>query len=223
MTKSELLKTISEAIIMGDSGDAADAVSQAIAAAVEPFEILNDGLMAGATIVGEMFEAGEAFLPELMLAGRAMKAAMVALEPTLKELQAAGGTGPSNQGVIVIATVHSDIHDIGKNIVSNIMTASGFEVHDLGVDVPLKEIISRAREFNADIIACSALLTTSMPFLRDLVDLIDAMGERERFKIIVGGAPVTQEFAQEIGSDGTASNAFDAIPLAQSLVKGKIS
>jgi methylmalonyl-CoA mutase cobalamin-binding domain/chain len=118
-----------------------------------------------------------------------------------------------------MATVKTDIHDIGKNIVASMLTASGFQVHDLGVDVPIKRIIATAQEVNANIIGCSALLTTSMPFMRDLVDLLQAMGERQRFKVMVGGASVTPEFVEKIGADGTAQNAIKAVQLAQHLIR----
>jgi methylmalonyl-CoA mutase cobalamin-binding domain/chain len=144
------------------------------------------GLMAGADVVGKKFEKGEYFLPQLMLAGRALKAAMAVVEPVLKAHYATSGTAGAGV-IVVIATVQTDIHDIGKNIVSSMLTASGFEVHDLGVDVPIKSIIAKAQEVNANIIACSALLTTSMPFMRDLINLLEAMGVRSRFKVIVGG------------------------------------
>ena len=126
-----------------------------------------------------------------------------------------------NTGTAVVATVKSDIHDIGKNMVASLLTASGFEVTDLGVDVPIKEIIAKAQELDADIIGCSALLTTSMPFLRDLIDLLDAMGERDRFIVMVGGASVTPEYAAHIKADGTAPNAMDAVKEARRLIRAK--
>ena len=122
-------------------------------------------------------------------------------------------------GVVVIATIQTDIHDIGKNIVSSMLSASGFEVHDLGVNVPIKTIIATAQEVDANIIALSALLTTTMPFMRDLIELLEAMGERQRFKVMVGGASVTPEFAESIGADGTTSNAVKAVQMAQQFIR----
>jgi methylmalonyl-CoA mutase cobalamin-binding domain/chain len=183
--------------------------------------ILNDGLMAGADVVGQRFERGIFFLPQLMLTGRALKAAMAIIEPRLQERYAQDGGNKADTGVVVMATVKTDIHDIGKNIVASMLTASGFQVHDLGVDVPIKRIIATAQEVNANLIGCSALLTTSMPFMRDLVHLLDAMGERERFKVMVGGASVTPEFADKIGADGTAQNAVKAVQLAQRLIRAQ--
>ncbi len=213
------LERLKQTIIDGDDKEFAQATVDALEAGVDPLAILNDGLMAGADVVGKKFETGEYFLPQLMLAGRALKAAMVVVEPILQEKYAEDPSVQSDTGVVVMATVQTDIHDIGKNIVGSMLTASGFQVHDLGVDVPIKTIIAKAQEVNADIIGCSALLTTSMPFMRDLIDLLGAMGERERFKVMVGGASVTPAFAERIGADGTAPNAVQAVQLAQNLIR----
>jgi len=218
MTSEKYLEQIKGSIIEGDREAAPRATEEALAAGVDPLDILNEALMAGAVVVGERFESGEYFLPELMLTGRALKAAMAVLEPSLQALYAENPDLQKQPGIVVIATVHRDIHDIGKNMVSSMMTAYGFDVHDLGVDVPIKTILSKAKEVNADIIACSALLTTSMPIMRDLLKLMEATGDREHFKVMVGGAPVTPEFAKEIGADGTAENAVAAVQLAQQLI-----
>jgi corrinoid protein of di/trimethylamine methyltransferase len=218
MTSEGYLEEIKESIIAGDREAAPQLTRNALADGVNPMDILNEGLMAGADVVGDRFESGEYFLPELMLTGRALKAAMAVLEPSLQTLFDTNPDLQRKAGIVVIATVHRDIHDIGKNMVSSMMTAYGFEVHDLGVDVPIKTILSKAKEVNADIIACSALLTTSMPIMRDMVKLMEATGDRERFKVLVGGAPVTPEFAKEIGADGTAENAVAAVQLAQQLI-----
>jgi len=218
MTGEEYLEEIKESIVAGDREAAPRATEEALAAGVDPLDILNEALMAGADEVGVRFETGEYFLPELMLTGRALKAAMAVLEPSLQALYAENPDLQKQPGIVVIATVHRDIHDIGKNMVSSMMTAYGFEVHDLGVDVPVKTILNKAKEVNADIIACSALLTTSMPIMRDMLKLMEATGDRQRFKVMVGGAPVTPEFAKEIGADGTAENAVTAVQLAQQLI-----
>lgn len=221
MTDAEYLDEIKDIIVDGDDEAAQRVTEEALTAGVDPLDILNDGLMAGAGVVGERFETGEYFLPELMLTGRALKAAMTVLEPRLKERYAENPELQKQSGTVVIATVHRDIHDIGKNMVSSMLTASGFEVHDLGVDVPVKNILNKAREVDADIIACSALLTTSMPIMRDLLQLLDATSERDQFKVMIGGAPVTPEYAGEIGADGTAENAVAAVQLAQRLIDEK--
>jgi corrinoid protein of di/trimethylamine methyltransferase len=215
------LEDVKEAIIDGDDKFAASATQEALQADIDPLAILNDGLMAGADVVGQRFERGIFFLPQLMLTGRALKAAMAIIEPQLQARYAEDGGNKSDTGVVVMATVKTDIHDIGKNIVASMLTASGFQVHDLGVDVPIKRIIATAQDVNANIIGCSALLTTSMPFMRDLVGLLEAMGERQRFKVMVGGASVTPEFAEKIGSDGTAQNAVKAVQLAQRLIRAQ--
>lgn len=219
MSKEEQIEIIKKTIIDGDDNASTKECQKALDMGIDALDILNDGLMAGADVVGVRFEKGEFFLPQLMLAGRALKAAMKVIEPELEAAYARGEGGEKDTGVVVIATVQTDIHDIGKNIVSSMLTASGFEVHDMGVDVPIKSIISKAKEVNASIIACSALLTTSMPFLRDLINLLDAMGERNKYKVMVGGASVSQEYAEMIGADGTAPNAVQAVKLAQNFIR----
>lgn len=221
MAPEEHLEAVRQAIVDGDEERAVEATRAALSASADPLAILNDGLMAGADVVGQRFETGEYFLPELMLTGRALKSAMAVLEPALKEKYAERPDLSANPGVVVMATVEGDIHDIGKNMVSSMFTAYGFEVHDMGVDVPVKSIIAKAKEVRADIIACSALLTTSMPVMRDLAALLKAMDERENFILMVGGAPVTPAFAKEIGADGTAPNAVQAAQLAQELMRSK--
>ncbi len=219
MDPTNHLEQIKQAIIDGDDQASVSATEAALEAQVDPLAILNDGLMAGADVVGRRFEIGEYFLPQLMLAGRALKAAMAVVEPSLQARYASEPETRSDTGVVVMATVQTDIHDIGKNIVSSMLTASGFKVIDLGVDVPIKTIIAQAQEVNANLIGCSALLTTSMPFMRDLINLLEAMGERDRFKVMVGGASVTPEFSERIGADGTAQNAVKAVQLAQQLIR----
>jgi corrinoid protein of di/trimethylamine methyltransferase len=221
LTEEEFLDEIKEIIVDGDDEAAAEVTEEALSAGIDPMAILNKGLKAGADVVGERFETGEFFLPQLMLTGRALKAAMAVLEPSLQAAYAANPDLQKQSGTVVIGTVHRDIHDIGKNMVSSMLTASGFEVHDLGVDVPIKTMLAKARDVNADIIACSALLTTSMPVMRDLLKLLEATGERGQFKVIVGGAPVTTTYAEEIGADGTAENAIAAVQLAQRLISEK--
>jgi corrinoid protein of di/trimethylamine methyltransferase len=216
-TDTQALEKVRQAIIDGESDDAREFTQQALLAGLDAMQVLNEGLMAGADYVGQKFETGEFFLPELMLTGRALKAAMQILTPVLEAQD--GGRGHSHAGVVVMATIQTDIHDIGKNMVASMLTASGFQVIDLGVDVPVKEIVNRAKAENADLIACSALLTTSMPYMRDLLGLMEAMGERQRFKVMVGGASVTPEFCASIGADGTAPNALEAVKLAKQLVQ----
>ena len=216
MAENELIQQIAEAVLDGDTDAATEATQAALDAGVDPMTVLNEGLMGGADEVGKRFEAGEYFLPELMLAGRALKAAMEVVKPVL--LEKYSGADSKMKGRVISATVQTDIHDIGKNIVSSMLTAAGFEVTDMGVDVPIKSIIDKAEEQGAQIIALSALLTTSMPFMKDLIDLLDARGLRKKYIVIVGGASVTEAWAKGIGANGTARNAADAVRLARNLV-----
>jgi corrinoid protein of di/trimethylamine methyltransferase len=213
MSENEHLQAISTAVIDGEAEDAIEATQKALEANVDPLEILNKGLMDGADEVGKRFERNEYFLPELMMAGRALKGAMEIVKPVLLE-KYSGGDGQI-KGRVVSATVQTDIHDIGKNIVSSMLTAAGFEVTDLGVDVPLKSIIEKAEEIEAHIICLSALLTTSMPFMKDLIRMLDARGLRQKYVVLVGGASVNADWASAIGADGTAKNAADAVKLAR--------
>jgi corrinoid protein of di/trimethylamine methyltransferase len=213
MSENAHLQDISNAVIDGEAEDAAEATKAALEANVDPLEILNKGLMNGADEVGKRFERNEYFLPELMLAGRALKGAMEVVKPVLIEKYSAADS--QMKGKVVSATVQTDIHDIGKNIVSSMLTAAGFEVTDMGVDVPIKSIIDKAEEIEARIISLSALLTTSMPFMKDLIKLLEARGIRHKYIVLVGGASVTPDWAKAIGADGTAKNAADAVKLAR--------
>ena len=216
MTENQFIEQISRAVLEGDDVSAAEIARAALNACVNPLLILNQGLMASAEEAGKRFEQGEYYLPELMLTGRALKAAMEVIKPALLE-QYSGDTNRA-MGKILIATIQTDIHDLGKNMVASMLMASGFDVTDMGVDVPLKSIIDKAEEIGADIIALSALLTTSMPYMKDLIEILKARNLRQKYIVIVGGASVTKEWASSIGADGTAGNAIDAIKLVRSLL-----
>jgi len=216
MPENPQIQAIVAAVVDGDPDASTEAVQAALAADIDPLSILNEGLMTGADEVGRLFERGEYFLPELMLAGRALRAAMEVVKPVLLEKYKGGDS--QVKGKIVSATVQTDIHDIGKNIVSSMLTAAGFEVTDMGVDVPIKSIIDKAEEIGAQAICLSALLTTSMPFMKDLIQLLNARNIRENYVVLVGGASVNAEWAKHIGADGTARNAADAVKLARELV-----
>ena len=216
--EQELIEVVIDSIVDGDEDAAPPAVQAALDAGIGAMIIL-DGLMAGADEVGQLFEEGQFFLPELMLTGRALKAAMKVLTPVLQKEQAADETAVKDTGTVVIATIQTDIHDIGKNMVSSMLTAAGFTVFDLGVDVPAKTIIAKAKEEQANIIGCSGLLTTSMPYIKDMIDLMEVMGERDKFKVMVGGASVTPTWATQIGADGTAPNPIEAVNLAKRLIQ----
>ena len=216
--KQASLKSIRQHVIAGDEHSLAESVQEALAADLDPLDIIDESVMPGVKEVGNRFESGEIFLPQLMMTGQAVKRAMGLLGPAIQECHSEEAARAREKGTVVMATVQTDIHDIGKNLVSLMLEAASFRVVDLGVDVPLKAIVAKAKEVEADIIACSALLTTSMPYMRDLVDLLEAMNERGRFKVMVGGASVTPEFAESIGADGTAPDAAAAVRLAERLV-----
>jgi len=216
MDKDNIIEQISQAVIDGDDAASAEKTRLALESGTDPLLILNTGLMAGAEVVGKRFEQGEYFLPELLLTARALKSAMEVIKPALLEQQSMGVGRVS--GKIIVATIQTDIHDIGKNIVASLLTASGYDVTDMGVDVPLKSIVDKAEEIGADIIAVSCLLTTSMPYMKDLIELLKGRGVRSKYKVLVGGASVTKAWAESIGADGTASNAADAVVLVRSLL-----
>jgi corrinoid protein of di/trimethylamine methyltransferase len=217
MTDNEIIAQVTQAVIDGDPGAATESTRTALDAGLDPLVILNDGLMVGSDEVGKRFECGDYFLPELMLAGRALKASMELLKPHLAEKTLI--SGEKARGKVVIATVQTDIHDIGKNIVASMLTAAGYDVTDLGVDVPLKTIVDKAEEVGAQVIAISALLTTSMPYMKDLVGLLQGRGLRDKYLLLVGGASVTEPWARDIGADGTARNAALAVTLVRTLLK----
>jgi len=216
MAEDQSIEQLGQAIIDGDDNAAVEQVRAALEHGADPIQILNDGLMASAQEVGQRFELGEFFLPDLMLTGRALKATMEVLKPELLK-KYASGEGQA-QGKVVIATIQTDIHDLGKNMVASMLMAAGFDVTDLGVDVQIKAIIDKAEESGANVIAVSSLLTTSMPYMRDLIETLKGRGLRQKYMVIVGGASVTKEWASSIGADGTASNAMDAVTLVRTLL-----
>jgi corrinoid protein of di/trimethylamine methyltransferase len=183
----QIFKTMAQSIIDGEDDVAVDLANQSIAEGIDPLEAINKGFIIGVNQVGDAFSCGDAFLPELVMAGEAMKAVVAVLEPEL----ARRGTKREILGKVVLGTVEGDIHDIGKTLVGTMMSAAGFEVYDLGVDVAITDLAGKAREVDADIVAVSALLTTTMVKQRDVVEALDDMG-MEKVKVMVGGAPVTR-------------------------------
>ena len=179
-----------------------------------PRPSIDQGLLPGLTVIGEQFECEDIFLPELMQAALAFQAAMGVLEPKIKE---AGGSGPK-KGTIVIGTVKGDLHSIGKNILKLLFETSGFEVHDLGIDVDLFKFVDKAKEVDADIIAISALLTTTLIGQRDVIDALKDQGTRDKYMVMVGGGATTEEWADSIGADGWAASAYEAVVKASALV-----
>jgi corrinoid protein of di/trimethylamine methyltransferase len=205
---------MAQSIIDGESEVAEKLARQAIEAGIDPLEAINQGFVVGVNHVGSEFSCGNAFLPELVMAGEAMKVAVSTLEPEMQRR----GTELKSLGKVVLATIHGDIHDIGKTLVGTMLSASGFKVYDLGVDVPVTRLIEKAVEVNADIVAVSALLTTTMVRQRDVVEALDDMGLRPKIKVMVGGAPVTGEWVKEIGADGYSEDAIGAVQVAKRLL-----
>lgn len=214
MLPEEILKKLSEAVAEGDEDIALELVNDALAAGVPPLTILNDGAAKGMDIVSDQYTAGEAYLPELVLAGDAMSRVIEVIFANMSVEEAAS----SKQGVIVIGQAKGDVHDIGKNVVSALLAVNGFEVHDLGVNVDVKQFLSKAKEVNADIVAVSTLLTTSLPYMSDILSYIRDTGNREKYRFIVGGGPVTPQFAESLGADGWSRNAFDCVSLCKELM-----
>jgi corrinoid protein of di/trimethylamine methyltransferase len=211
-----ILQEIYEAMVDIDTEMTPNLVQQALASGQEVLKII-DALTKGINKVGDKFESMECFLPELILAANAMESAMVILRPQLDKLDIR--VGPA--GSIVIATVQGDIHDIGRNIVTAMLRAAGFQVHDLGHDVKADSIIDKAVQLNADIIGLSSLLTTSLPYARDVFHLLEARGLRGRFKVVMGGGAVTPEYSQQVGADGYGRDAASAVKLMQQVLAGR--
>ncbi len=210
----ELFKKMATSIIDGDSDAAVSLANEAVATGVDPLEAITNGFVVGVNTVGEAFGRGDAFLPELVMAGEAMKAAVTTLDPEMKRR----GTERKMLGKVVIATVEGDIHEIGKSLVATMLGASGFEVYDLGVDQSSDRIIGKALEVNADIIAMSALLTTTMVKQREVIEELEKEGLRHKVKVIVGGAPVTRDWVTTIKADGYSEDAIGAVTLAKQLL-----
>jgi len=210
----ELYKKMAQSVIDGEEEDAEALARQALEQGVDPLEAINKGYKAGMDVVGEAFANGECFLPDLILGGEAMKAALAVLEPVL----AAAGRHREMLGTVVLGTVKGDIHEIGKSLVGIMLSTSGFEVYDLGTDVESSEFVAKAREYDADIVGLSALLTTTMLFQEEVIQLLAEAGLGERVKVMVGGSPVTRGWADEIGAEGFAEDATASVREAKRLM-----
>ena len=209
-----LFGAMRQSVIDGAPDVAAELAQRALANGVNPLDAVNQGFAAGITFVGDQFGCGEMFLPDLLAAAEAMKAAMKVLEPEMMKR----GSAREALGKVVLGTARGDIHDIGKNLVGTILSASGFQVFDLGTSVTPEQFIAKAKEVAADIVGVSALLTTTMAGQKAVIEALEQNGMRPRVKAIVGGAAVTAKWAEEIGADGFSRNAIDALELAKKLV-----
>lgn len=206
------LESIFEGILNGDMNTVPKQVQAALAAGLSPESILKEGMVAAMAEVGCLFEDGEFFVPEMLISARAMKAGLVVLKPHLAD------SGVEPIGKVVIGTVQGDMHDIGKNLVGMMLEGAGFAIIDLGVDVKPQQFVDAISENEAEIVALSALLTTTMPQMKSTIDAVQAAGLADSVKVLVGGAPVTAEFAEQMGADGFAEDASQAASLAKSFL-----
>ena len=212
---SALLNEISEALQRGRAPKVKELVTQALSEGIAPKDILEEGLLSGMAVIGEKFKNNEVFVPEVLIAARAMNAGVDLLKPYLVS------EGVKAKGTVVIGTVKGDLHDIGKNLVKLMLEGKGLEVVDLGVDVSAETFVEQAKEHNADIICCSALLTTTMTEMKRVVEEVEKAGMHDRVKIMVGGAPVTQSFCDSIGADYYTEDAASASDVALQICQGK--
>lgn len=214
MEKEKLFAEMKQAVSDGEIELAEELARKALEADLNPLEAIENGYVTGINEVGAKFEEGQIFLPELIAAAEAMKAALNVLEPALQQRD----MSRSILGKVVIGTMYNDIHDIGKDMVASMLMAAGFEVTNLGVNVPCDKFINSVKEQQADILALSALLTTTMPEQKIVVEALEKEGLRSGVKVLVGGAPVSQQWAYEIKADGYAENAIEAVKVARQLV-----
>ena len=211
----DLFIAMRQSVIDGDPRAAMESASQALAAGIDPLAAIDEGYVPGIRVVGEQFRAGEIYLPDMMAAALAMQKAVAILEPEML----ARSVKRQVLGRVVIGTVKGDIHEIGKNLVGMMLMANGFEVHDLGVDVPPERFAEKVSEVGADVVGVSALLTTTMVGQRAVIQALSEAGLRAGVKVIVGGAPVTRAWADEIGADGYGEDAVSAVSLARTLLE----
>ena len=211
---NQLFEAMAKSVINGEIDEAKEMAQLAIKQGIEPLDAINNGFVTGMNYVGEQFGIGEMFLPELVMAAEAMKSAVAVLEPELQRQ----GTVRKFLGNVVIGTVKGDIHDIGKTLVATMLSASGFQVYDLGCDVSAETFLEKSRQVNADIVGLSSLLTTTMVYQKDIIKAFKKAGLRSRVKIIVGGAPISEDWTKEIGADGFSKDAFGAVALAKELI-----
>ena len=208
----DTLKRLKQAVIDGNRNDAVDLTNQLLADNANPKQVLDEGLIAGMSTVGELFKKGEYFVPEMLIAARAMKSALAILRPLLID------TGVKPIGTVVLGTVRGDLHDIGKNLTGMFLEGAGFNVVDLGVDISAEKFIEAVKENKAELLGISALLTTTMTYTSEVIQALEAADMRDQVKVIVGGAPITQEWADQIGADGFALDAASAADRCKELL-----
>jgi 5-methyltetrahydrofolate--homocysteine methyltransferase len=208
------LKKLYDSVVSGDAKTTQAITKEALAAGVDPLKLVNEHMVPAMDEVGRRFEANEYFVPELLISARAMKAALELIRPLLV------ARGDKPVGRVAIGTVKGDLHDIGKNLVASLLEGGGFEVIDLGVNVAPEKFIETVNAKQANIVAMSALLTTTMPSMKTTIDALKQAGVREKVKVLIGGAPITQKYAEEIGADGYSENAVGAVALAKKAVAG---
>ncbi len=206
------LQALGEAVIAGDRDKVAKLTQEAVDESVGVEDIINEGLIAGMNVVGVKFKNNEFYVPEVLIAARAMHAGMDIIKPLIVE------SGIEPRGKVIIGTVKGDLHDIGKNLVAMMLEGGGYEVVDLQVDVSPEKYVESVNEMGANVVALSALLTTTMPSMKDTIDALSEAGVRDKVKVMIGGAPVTQSYADEIGADGYAPDAASAVDLAAELI-----
>ncbi|MFZ5644813.1 MAG: corrinoid protein [Bacillota bacterium] len=214
MSRSEILEKLKKAIAETDTDLAEEAAREAVAAGIEPMVAVNEGLSQGMKVIGDLFDEGEVFVPQLLIAAEAFETAMGILFSGMSDEE----KRKASLGKVLIHTVQGDIHDIGKNIVKTMLSAAGFEVIDLGRDVSVEEVVRQAKEQKVDIIAGSALMTTTMPAQRDIISVLKEEGIRDQFKCMFGGAPVSPEWVAKIGADAYAETASGAVEQAKALM-----
>jgi len=212
MSEKDILQKLYEGVLGGVMTTAADAAQEALDAGITPLKAIDEGMSPAIKEVGERFGKGEMFLPEMVASADAMEAALAILEPHFE-----GDEGES-KGKVLIATVQGDIHDIGKNIVVALLKVNGFDVIDIGRDIASTDIVDKSVDLGVEIIGLSGLLTTSLPMMRDIIEMLDDDGVRDQYKVIIGGGPTSQDYADEIGADGYGETAYNAVELCSQLL-----
>ncbi len=213
--RTGILEALKQAVVEGDPEASRTLSEEAVRLGIPPYDVINEGMSQGMKVVGRLYEEKDYFLPDLILSAEAMKEGLRIVEPLLKVGKSA------NSGGIVIGTAAGDIHDIGKTIVATMLRSAGFTVYDLGADVPIARFVEKVKEVGADIVACSSLMSTSMPAQKELVEALVRAGVRNSVIVLIGGAPVTKGYAESIGADGYAEDAVRAVSVAEELIKAR--